>query len=484
MGRLETKHGFRKKPASGKDWTTGRYGMLRAVAIISVLGVFVLLGCSSGGSSGNTTDDSSNSSSNSSSSSSSSTATKTGAYEQDGGTKSETGVTYTATDSDESGVYVYGGGTYNLTNGTVEKTGGDTSSGDNSNFYGLNAIVLAEDQSTINLSGCTLDSTTEGSNGAFAYGEGSKVTLTNCTITTTANSSRGVDATYGGSIDISNSTISTQGDHCAALASDRYENNNPPGITADNVDGTTAGDGSPGIYSTGTFNVSNSDLMATGSEAAGIEGFNSITLTDTAITGYKKWGVIVYQSTSGDSTAGTGTFNMTGGSLTNNSSGPVFMVCNTAAIINLNSVAITTSGSVLIRATDSSSGDSNINADWGSAGGDVTFTATDQTLAGTISINSLSSLDMTLSGTTTLSGDVEDDGGEVDITLDGSSAKWTATATSHVSSLDGIRFSGSTPTNVDAASGVIIYYGSATDDSNNSLTSTYTLASGGTLQMN
>jgi hypothetical protein len=293
-----------------------------------------------------------------------------------------------------------------------------------------------------------------------------------------------VDATYGGSVTVSNSEIHTLGAHSAALATDRYENNDPPAITADNVTATTAGDGSPGIYSTGTFYVSNSTTVATGAEAAAIEGLNSITLVDSDITGNVKWGVFMYQSMSGDSSIGVGTFDMTGGSLTNNSSGPVFMVLNTEAIINLQGVDITTSGDVLIRATDASSGDDNVNSDWGTAGGDITFTATDQVLNGTVSINALSSLDMTLAGTSTLAGAVEiEAGGEVSVTL-ADSAVWTAAGESSVTSLNGVTFSGDTPTNVDAEAGVVIYYDSATDADGNALTGTYTLPSGGTLVQN
>jgi hypothetical protein len=187
---------------------------------------------------------------------------------------------------------------------------------------------------------------------------------------------------------------------------------------------------------------------------------------------------------SGDSSIGVGTFDMTGGSLTNNSSGPVFMVLNTEAVINLQDVDITTSGDVLIRATDASSGDENVNSVWGTQGGDITFTAADQVLNGTVSCNELSSIDMTLSGTSTLSGAVEIEiGGEVSITL-ADSAVWTAAGNSSVTSLAGVTFSGDTLTNVDAAAGVVIYYDSATDADGNALTGTHTLPSGGMLVQN
>jgi hypothetical protein len=460
----------KREGTGGTGGSQRRRLTVHVLVLLFVVGVFLLTGCSSGSDSSDDTDDTSGTNTSGTSSS----GEKTGAYEQNGGDVTESGETYAATGEDESAVYVYGQGTYTLSGGTLTKTG-DTSSDADSNFYGNNAIVLAEDESTIYLTGCTLTADSEGSNGAFAYGEGSYVYLDDCDIATTGDSARGVDATYGGTVDIQNSTISTTGAHCAALATDRYENNDPPTIIAYNVIGTTAGDGSPGIYCTGTFTVELCDLTATGSEAAAIEGLNSITLIDSDIEGQKKWGVIIYQSTSGDSTAGNGTFDMTGGSLTNSTTGPLFMVCNTEATIALEDVDITTDGDVLIRATDASSGDDNINNDWGSAGGDITFTATDQALEGTISINNLSSLEMTLSGASTLSGDVDDDDsndGEVNITLEDTST-WTATGDSYVDALNGDNL----PTAIDAATGITIYY-----DSSDTLSGNYSLASGGQLQ--
>ena len=136
------------------------------------------------------------------------------------------------------------------------------------------------------------------------------------------------------------------------------------------------------------------------------------------------------------------------------------------------------------RATDASDGDKNVNSVWGSLGGDITFSATDQVLNGTVSCNELSSIDITLFGSSTLSGAAEiEDGGEVSITLE-DSAVWTATGDSYITSLDGITFSGDSPTNVDADSGVVIYFDSATDADGNALTGTYTLPSGGTLVKN
>lgn len=435
---------------------TGLSKVFRLSAILLVLCTFLFLGCEE---------------------------ELTSAYEQDGGDVVMSDQAYSATETDESAVWVYNEGTFELTDSTIAKTG-DASDVNASNFYGTNAAVLAEDGSAITLSNCDITSDAEGANAVFAYGEGSSVTVDNCAIETTGSSSRGVDGTYGGTITVTNTTITTQGDHCAALASDRYENNDPPVINADNCIGETAGQGSPGIYCTGTFNVSNSQLTATGSEAAVIEGLNSITLTDSDIAGAVKWGVMIYQSMSGDSSVGTGTFRMSGGSLTNNATGPDFFVCNTTGVIELDNVDIISSGDTLISAEAPSADNPNTNTDWGDGGGIVTFTATNQILDGHIFCDAASSIDLTLSDSSNLNGTVDaENEGDVSLTLDESSS-WTATADSYISNLSGVVLSGSTPTNVDAAQGVVIQYSGLTNADGNTLDGTYSLASGGILQPN
>ena len=406
-------------------------------------------------------------------------STKSGAYEQDGGSKTLSDQTYTATESDQSGVYVYGGGTLSLSDSTVTKESGDSSDSDSSNFTGMNAIVLAEDSSTVTLDNVTMYSNTDGSNGAFAYGEGTTMIVKNSTITTLKDSSRGVDVTYGGDLTVTNTVISTQGAHCAAVASDRGEGT----ITADGVTGTTQGEGSPGIYCTGDFTISNSTFTANGSEAAVIEGLNSITMTDSDITGYVKHGVFIYQSNSGDSTVGTGTFSMTNGSITNHTSGALFFVVNTTAVINIDNVTLNNDSDILLKAVAPSEDEANTLTSWGSLGGSVTFTATDEAMEGEIICDNASSIDLTLKGTSTLEGAFDSDNTCNDsLTLESEKSVWTATGDSYVASISGVVINGSTPANIDAPDGVSISYGSLSDESGTSLSGTYTLISGGTLQ--
>lgn len=406
---------------------------------------------------------------------------------------------YSSSSSDLPAVKVAAGGSLTLTNTQVAKVG-DTSDTENSAFYGFNAGLLVSSSSATSsysetgkataasLSDCTITTSATGANGAFAFGEGATATLDHVTIKTTGSSNaRGVDATYGGKVVITNSIISTTGGSCAALASDRYNNATAPVVQATNCTGTTSGSGSPGIYCTGTFTVTDCTLTATGSEAAAIEGLNSITLTNSCLSGSVKWGVMIYQSMSGDSSTGTGTFTMSGGTLTNGSAGPLFFVCDTDAVISLTGATLVNSTSSLLlvagKASTASSYISNVNSSWGSNGGTVTFKTSGQALAGEILLcDTSSTLAMTLSSSTLIGAiDKRGIGGTKTLTLDAKS-KWTASESSNLTTLVGVVLDSSgVPANVDAPSGVTITYGSATDSSGNSMSGTCTLASGGKL---
>ncbi|MBN1628015.1 MAG: hypothetical protein JW944_15965 [Deltaproteobacteria bacterium] len=405
---------------------------------------------------------------------------KTGVYEQDGGTVTEDLKTYAATGTDESAVYVYGAGTYTLTNGTLTKTG-DTSSADDSNFYGNNAIVLAEDGSTINITDCTLTSDSEGSNGAFAYEKDTVVNVRNCTISTTGNSARGVDATYGGTINIWDSEITTTGAHCSALATDRYDAaSGEPEVNAYNVIAEVSGDGSVGAYSTGTFYIEDCVFTSNGSGAAVIEGTNSITLvnTDMTVTLADKYGVMVYQSMSGDALGNTGTFDMEGGSITVNG-GPILLNTNDEAYFTLEDVVL--SGSDVILQTG------KIN--WGATatnGGVSHFTAINQDMTGNFVVDGYGNITAVFPNGSSLVGAIDPDnstnqntgsieGGYVSLTMDATST-WTAAANSWVDEL-----TLSTINSIDASSGVTITVDTL---SGVSVTSPYTLPGGGTLVVN
>ena len=189
--------------------------------------------------------------------------------------------TLSTTSSDESAIVVNDGGSLNATGLTISKSG-DSSNTENSEFYGLNAAVLVQKGSEATIKDTTIETNATGANAIFSTGENAIINVSNTKITTTEDSSRGLDATYGGTINANIVTITTSGQHCAAVATDRGEGT----VTVKNSTLNTNGKGSPCVYSTGTISVSDSKGTATDSSCAVIEGKNSITLNNTKLTSY------------------------------------------------------------------------------------------------------------------------------------------------------------------------------------------------------
>jgi hypothetical protein len=336
--------------------------------------------------------------------------------------------TYTATGTDQSAILV-DGTTQTVANATITSDS-VTSSQDDSSFHGLNAAVLAKNGGTLTLSCATVTTTGAGANGVFATGAGSAISLSNVAIQCSADGGHGVDATETATLHLQDVDIATAGSHGAAIATDRG------GGTIDAVGGTvtTSGIDSPGIYSTGIITVSGAVISATGAEGAVIEGANSITLTDTDLSGAKGTrdrGLMVYQSMSGDAQGNQGVFTMTGGSFTwPSTTGPAIYVTNTTAVITLSNVALSNSSGTLLKASADQWGTSGAN------GGTVTFTADGQSLSGDLVADSLSSITVTLQNASSLSGSINSDGGakSVALTLDETST-WGVGADSVVATL-------------------------------------------------
>ena len=392
--------------------------------------------------------------------------TPTGAYTLSSGTSTKSGVSYDATDADESAVLVNGTGDLTLNDATIASSGASKSS-DESSFYGLNAGVLAQSGGKVTLTGGTVTTTGDGANGVFAYGT-STVTASNLTIKDTGQYAHGAMASGGGTVTLTNVNISTAGASSGAIATDRGGGT----ITATGGTVTTSGANSPAIYSTGAITVTNGTLSSSGSEAAVIEGGNSITLNDSSLTSTLtgKWGVMIYQSMSGDASGTKGTFTMTGGSLTGASGGPLFYVTNSTGVITLKGVAVTAGGGVLIKAATGNWGTS------GSNGGTVVFTADGETLTGDLVSDSSSSIAATLQNGTTLTGTID----SAALTLDSNSV-WNVTGDSTLTSLsDASGISGTTITNIHG-NGHTVYYDSSLAANSSLGGKTYSLSGGGEL---
>ena len=396
-------------------------------------------------------------------------------YTQSGGAKSQEDQTYTASQDDQSAILVSDGGSLTVTNAKIE-TSGDSSSDDSSSFYGLNAAVVATSSGSISVSGGSITTTGSGANGAFATGEGSAVSLSDVTIEATGAGGHGVMATQGGAVTLDNVKITTAGANSAPLATDRGGGT----ITASGGSALASGKDSPAVYSTGLITVTDGTYEATGAEAAVIEGGNSIDLTDVTLSSSvaDKWGVMIYQSMSGDATGTKGTFTMKGGALAySGTPGPLFYVTNSTGVINLSGVQLTCASGVLVKAA---------SGDWGTSGsngGSVLVAADGQTFIGDLVADNLSSLTLSLANSSFLAGAINADHGakEASLTLDATST-WSVTADSYLSTLTlSGAISGTSITDI-VGNGHTVYY-----DSRNSANSafggkTYGLAAGGTLK--
>lgn len=396
------------------------------------------------------------------------------AYYQSGGAAALDGKCFVATATDQSGVKVANGGTLTLTHSTVT-TSGNTSSNDNSSFSGLNAAVLANSASKIAMSDSMITSSGTGANGAFATGSGSSVSLARVTIKATGDGGHGVMATNGGVMTLVDVNMTTAGKNSGAIATDRGGGT----ITATGGTVTTTGLDSPGIYSTGDIRLSGGTISASGAESAVIEGANSITLTDTNLSSSlaNKWGVMIYQSMSGDAQGTKGTFTMTGGSLANTATtGPLFYVNNSTGVITLEGVKVTAASGIVM--------DASANSRWGntgSNGGNIILTANGQVLTGDMTVDKISTIAATLENGSTLTGAINSaqTGKTVTLSLDASS-NWSTTADSYLTCLsDSAGISGTTVTNV-TGNGHIVYYVSSACSALDG--KTYSLNGGGMLQ--
>lgn len=331
----------------------------------------------------------------------------------------------TATEADENAVLAEQGANVTLQKVRLSKTG-DTTSDDGSNFNGQNAVLLVSN-STAAVTDASISSAAEGANAVFATGEKADVTVKNLTINTKGNSSRGLDATYGGTIHGENVNITTAGAHSASLATDRGEGN----VYATGSTLSTSGEGSPVIYSTGNIVVTKSSGIAKGSEIACVEGKNSIFVEDSTLAGFKRHGVMLYQSFSGDAGTGTASFTAKNSTLHNYSDGAMFYVTNTKAVASLtNTVIESPNNKNLIEVTSDRWGTE------GSNGGDFEFTAAKQSLKGDVVANNISTVSVSLTNGSNWSGAMnpKHTAKVAALSLDASPV-WNVTGDSYVSAL-------------------------------------------------
>ncbi len=341
---------------------------------------------------------------------------------------------YTSTGSDENAILVTSGD-ITISNSTISRISSDSTGGDNSSFYGVGASALVT-SGTLRITNSTITSDSAGGAGVFAYSDGVAY-VSDTEITTEQDTSGGIHVAGGGTLYAWNLTVSTSGESSAAIRSDRGSGT----MVVDGGTYTSNGTGSPAVYSTAEITVANATLTANSSEAICIEGLNSIRLFDCDLSGNMQdssqndctWNVIVYQSMSGDSEVGNGSFYMIGGTLTANNGG-MFYTTNTESTFLISDVDITYAedSEFFLKCT----GNSNQRG-WGSTGSngaDCNFTARKQEMEGAVIYDSISNLDFYMLDGSVLTGYFVDDesnagnggNGECNVYID-STSTWIVT---------------------------------------------------------
>ena len=416
---------------------------------------------------------------------------------------------YHTDSADTNAILIKNGGTLKLADSILNKTGDTQTSGDDADFYGVNSAILVNTNGTLDISNVEINTNSKGSNGIFVTnaeasssgdssqgsGEGSQppeatggnssqgsgdggqppeaqgsgdggqspsgngggpgettvsgtteANIKNVKITTHSDKSRGLDATYNGIINAVNVIINTDGQSCAALATDRGEGQ----VHVKNSEINTgvskdSGRGSPLIYSTGNITAENTKGTSYVSQIACIEGKNSIELSNCDLTGYAEGnrkdgdayvdlgGIFIYQSMSGDADVGTSLFIAKNSKLTiaEESSvykdAPMFHVTNTACVIDLENTELKFgSGTFLEIAGQSQWGTQ------GSNGGQAELNTNNEKIDGNVIVDSISSLNWVMKNTE-FKGTINSTGNTTVNVESGST--WTLTGDSSVSNL-------------------------------------------------
>ncbi|MEE0938518.1 hypothetical protein [Methanobrevibacter sp.] len=282
--------------------------------------------------------------------------------------------------------------------------------------------------------------------GASDVSGNTQATIKNVKITTHSDKSRGLDATYKGKINAENIIINTDGQSCAALATDRGEGEVHVKNSEINTGvSKTSGRGSPLIYSTGNITIENTKGTSYVSQIACIEGKNSIGVTNSDLTGYSEGnrkdgdnyvdlgGIFIYQSMSGDADVGTSLFTAKDSKLTipQESSvykeAPMFHVTNTACVIDLKNTEFSFGSGTFLEISSQ-----NQWGTTGSNGGNAELKTDSEKIDGNVIVDNISSLNWTMKNTE-FKGAINSTGNTTVNVADGST--WTLTGDSSLSSL-------------------------------------------------
>lgn len=395
---------------------------------------------------------------------------------------------------------------------TVDLTGaGDVSLISDSRDSGLDSTLLIASQSSATVNGGTITTTGKGANAAFVSDAGSRLTLKNVTIVTRAAEAYGVEAAAGADLTADALTITTGADRAVAVAV--QSPNSHATVTGGSF--TTNGAASNIFYVAGALEATGVKAVAHDADAISGNGARALTLTDSTLSG-DGYGAMLYASSDAPARHGPGggpnggpggpmpmdgpgkplpagvsgpagpasshaavqapmsddaplrntRFTMTGGSLSARHAD--FYVTNLHADIVLDHVALKSEGGILVKSAADQWGPLGRN------GGDVHLDAHNQNLNGDFATDVISSILVSLSDHSALTGKTTPN---TDVVIDATST-WTLTDDTNVGKLTDAAIVGDTVPNITGNGHTLTY-----DHRHNPALAnkTYQLAGGGQL---
>lgn len=339
------------------------------------------------------------------------------------------GEEYTSESADENALRIIAA-KVGLRSVRVEKSDGGSTSTAASNYYGRNAALLVTGGAQVTLSKGVVNSSASDSCGVFGHGSGTSLRLNDTTITTTGERGTGLQTSGGACANASNMTITTSGTSAPVLRTESGSLNVEGGTY------TSGGYDAPVIDAAGEVVVQNAELTANNSEAIVVSDAGSLSLENCDVSGNRnsmeeeKEPYTVKIGGQSSPAPKSISFAMSDGSLISRN-GDVFYIEGADCELELNRIdLLNMGGGALLRVA--SKGERQETA--------VHLKAKQQTLSGNLMVDSDSTLQLELTGTSLLSGaivrsDDEAGNGYISVKIDQSST-WVLTGDSTVDSLD------------------------------------------------
>lgn len=333
-------------------------------------------------------------------------------------------ITLEAFGVDESVVYVTDGVELTLSSMRLNKTAGVSTVKDNIKRNGMNAVVLADAGSTLNLYNCELTSHATNADGIAVTGVGSTVLATSPIINVSRDNAAGLNVFNGSKAVLEDVTINT-----ASLTSPAFLAQQGGTIQVTDVNGDLSGADSPIIYSSGDVSITSGRMLTYSSHIATVNGGGKVSLEDVSFYGYKYYGFQLYNNGKSTENSGTGHLEIKESTIAI-AEGPMFYITNTSVNVDLEEVKFGFAKDAPLAEI--------VAGDWGEAGkngGNLVLNAEEQHLEGDIVVDAISSVKFDMGSKVTYKGAINPNKQGTAVVVMDKTSKWTLAADSYLESI-------------------------------------------------